>query len=509
MNASAVRIAQRSRLFNRQAALYTDKYELTMAEAYFKEDVHEAPGCFDYSFRSSPFESGFVVFAGLQDVLEALADYRFDEYDIAFLANDGFDEKFLRYLEEFRFRGNVRSMREGEIVFPVEPILRVTGTLIETQIVETMILNILNFQSLVATKAARIRMVAGERGLSDFGLRRAHALGGISASRAAVIGGFDSTSNMVSAERYGLNAAGTMAHSFVQSYDDELEAFRAFARSHPDSCILLVDTYDTLRSGIPNAIRVAKEMEERGDRLRGIRLDSGDLAWLARRARKMLDDAGLGHVQIAASNQLDEHVIRSLLQQDAPIDLFGVGTSLVTGDPDGALDGVYKLSAAYGEPRLKISETRAKITLPGYKTVLRYANGQNMFEADAVVLESERDGNGNGNGGGSGSGSGTDHPHALESSPITEMEHPFAEEKRKSLEAYSCEELHGDVMRDGKIIGEEHEIDDIAAYAQTRLSQLPMEYKRFENPHVYKVGISAELAELRTKLVEQHQEDTS
>jgi len=491
----------RSRLLERQAALYTDKYELTMAEAYFREDVHEAPACFDYSFRSNPFDSGFVVFAGLQDVLDVLAEYRFDEYDIAFLANDGFDERFLRYLEEFRFRGSVRSMREGEIVFPVETVLRVTGTLLETQIVETMILNILNFQSLVATKAARMRMVAGERGLSDFGLRRAHGLGGISASRAAIIGGFDSTSNMVSAERYGLLAAGTMAHSFVQSYNDELQAFRAFARTLPDSCILLVDTYDTLRSGIPNAIRVAKEMEERGERLRGIRLDSGDLAWLARRARKMLDDEGLEYVKIAASNQLDEHVIRSLLQQDAPIDLFGVGTSLVTGDPDGALDGVYKLSAAHGQPRLKISETRAKITLPGHKTVLRYTNGRNMFEADAVILEAERRG--------SIGSSGTDHPQALESSPIEEMEHPFEEEKHKSLRQYSCEELHGEVMRDGKISGQDYSIEDIADYVHSRLAQLPMEYKRFENPHVYKVGISAELSDLRTTLVEQHQEKAS
>ena len=489
----------RSRLFDRQASLYTDKYELTMAEAYFKEDVHEAPACFDYSFRSNPFDSGFVVFAGLRDVLDVLADYRFDEDDIAFLANDGFDEKFLRYLKEFRFRGSVRSMREGEIVFPVEPVLRVTGTLLETQIVETMILDILNFQSLVATKAARMRLVAGERGLSDFGLRRAHGLGGISASRAAVIGGFDTTSNMLAAERYGLTAAGTMAHSFIQSYDDELEAFRAFARSHPDSCILLVDTYDTLRSGIPNAIRVAKEMEERGDRLGGIRLDSGDLAWLARRARKMLDDEGLDYVKIAASNQLDEHVIRSLLQQDAPIDLFGVGTSLVTGDPDGALDGVYKLSAAHGEPRLKISETRAKITLPGHKTVLRYSNGRNMFEGDAVVLESEHSDN----------SSSAEHPRALASSPIDEMEHPFEEEKHKSLEAYSCADLHGEVMRDGEIGGEEFTIEDIAEYAHSRLAQLPMEYKRFENPHIYKVGISRELADLRAKLVEQHQENIS
>lgn len=498
MNTPSSRIAQRSRLFHRQAALYTDKYELTMAEAYFKEGVHEAPACFDYSFRSNPFDGGFVVFAGLQDVLDVLADYRFDEYDIAFLANDGFDEKFLRYLEGFRFRGSVRSMREGEIVFPVEPVLRVTGTLLETQIVETMILNILNFQSLIATKAARMRLVAGERGLSDFGLRRAHALGGISASRAAVIGGFDSTSNMLAAERYGLSAAGTMAHSFVQSYDDELQSFRAFARSHPDSCILLVDTYDTLRSGIPNAIRVAKEMEDRGERLRGIRLDSGDLAWLARRARKMLDDEGLDYVKIAASNQLDEHVIRSLLQQDAPIDLFGVGTALVTGDPDGALDGVYKLSAAHGEPRLKISETRAKITLPGHKIVLRYGNGQDMFEADAVVLESERT-----------NGSSTEHARDLDVSPIVDMEHPFEEDKHKSLEGYSCAELHGDVMHDGELSGEAYSIEDIAEYAHSRLAQLPMEYRRFENPHIYKVGISAELADLRTKLVEQHQENAS
>lgn len=495
MNASPSRKAQRSQLFDRQAALYTDKYELTMAEAYFNENVHEAPACFDYSFRSNPFDGGFVVFAGLQDVLDILAALRFDEQDIAFLREDGFSDAFLSYLKDFRFRGSVRSVREGEVVFPVEPVLRVTGTLLETQIVETMILNILNFQSLVATKAARMRMVAGERGLSDFGLRRAHGLGGISASRAAMIGGFDSTSNVLAAARYGIPAAGTMAHSYIQSYDDELTAFRTYAKSHPDTCILLVDTYDTLRSGLPNAIRVAKEMRERGQQLRGIRLDSGDLAWLARRARKMLDDEGLQDVQIAASNQLDEHVIRSLVEQGAPIDLFGVGTSLVTADPDGALDGVYKLAAAHGQPRLKISETRAKITLPGMKTVLRFRNGRDSFESDAVVLEEEI-----------ASGSDAATPRKLERCGITEMQHPFEDEKHKSLEGYDSEELHGTVMQDGEMARDASSIAEIAAYAKQRLAKLPKEYRRFENPHIYKVGLSPALADLRSALVEQHQE---
>lgn len=263
-----------------------------------------------------------MIFAGLQDLLRLLQQFRFDDQAAQFLLKDGFDADFVDYLRSFRFRGTIYSMLEGEVAFPIEPLLCVEGNLLETQIIETMVLNVLNFQSLIATKAARVRHVAGDRAVSDFGLRRAHGFGGVHASRAAVIGGCDSTSNMLAAFQYGLKAVGTMAHSFVQSFDDELTAFREYARFNPAHCILLVDTYDTLRSGLPNAIKVAKELEAEGHRLVGIRIDSGDLAYLSKKARQMLDEAGLQYVKIAVSNQLDEYVIRSLNEQQAPIDFW-------------------------------------------------------------------------------------------------------------------------------------------------------------------------------------------
>src|SRR5665213_350975 len=280
-------------------------------------------------------------------------------------------------------------MKEGEIAFPLEPLLTVHGSLAEVQLIETLLLNYLNFQSLIATKAARIRYAAGDRYLSEFGLRRAQALGGIAASRAAIAGGFDSTSNLLAARRYDVKAVGTMAHSFIQSQVDELTAFRKFAEAEPGNCTLLVDTYNTLKSGIPNAIIVAKEMQEKGQQLNAIRLDSGDLAYLSKKARKQLDDAGFQNVQIVVSNQLDEYLIKSLLEQKAPIDSFGVGTSLATGQPDAALDGVYKLSEIDGEPKVKLSENIQKVTLPGIKQVYRFTDEEGRFIADAIALAND------------------------------------------------------------------------------------------------------------------------
>ncbi|HSA96545.1 MAG TPA: nicotinate phosphoribosyltransferase, partial [Acidobacteriota bacterium] len=325
------------------SGLYTDMYQLTMAQAYFLDGTSGKPASFDYFFRRIPFEGGFVVFAGLADALDIIAGFCFSADDLDYLGSLGFRPEFLAYLGKFRFRGSILSVREGEIIFPLEPVLRVDGGLLEAQVIETALLNIVNFESLIATKAARLRIAAGPRGLSEFGLRRAHGFGGILASRAAVIGGCDTTSDVYAARRYGLKAAGTMAHSYIESHGDELEAFRRFSEAHPDGCIFLVDTYDTLRSGVPNAIVAAREMEARGRRLFAIRLDSGDLAYLSKKTRALLDDAGLGYVKIVASNLLDEHLIKSLLDQGAPIDVFGVGTELVTSKDAPALGGVYKV----------------------------------------------------------------------------------------------------------------------------------------------------------------------
>lgn len=459
---------------------YTDLYQLTMAQVYFQKGGGDHEAVFDYFFRKIPYKGGYTVFAGLQNVLDILADFHFTAEELSYLKEIGLDRDFVDSLKNFRFTGSVYSVKEGEVIFPGEPILRVEGTLFEAQIIETFILNILNFQSLIATKAARIRSVAGDKKiLSDFGLRRAQGVGGYHATRACIVGGFNSTSNVKAAMDFGVPASGTMAHSFIQSYEDELSAFRDFAEQRPQNCVLLVDTYDTLRSGIPNAITIGKEMEKRGHRLYAIRLDSGDLAYLSKQARKMLDEAGLNYVRITASNQLDEHVIKSLLDQHAPIDIFGVGTSLVTGHPDAALDGVYKLAFADGKPRIKLSENLAKITLPDKKQVHRVLTEDgNFFGADVVTLQNERD--------------------------VKVMHHPVEPDKSLSLAGLKQETLLTKVMENGKIIQPEINLKDIAAYCMNRLAKLADEHKRFDNPHIYKIGLSEAMKHLRDELKNQY-----
>lgn len=462
-------------------ATYTDQYELTMAQVYFNKGLKNETAIFDYFFRKLPFEGGYAILAGLEDLLQTVEQLQFDEKDIVFLKGEGMDPEFIEYLKGFRFTGTVYAPHEGDLIFPNRPILSVEAPIIEAQILETLILNILNYQSLIATKASRMRLAAVDRKLVDFGLRRAPGLGGYNASRAAIIGGFDATSNVRSGRDYQIPVSGTMAHSFVQRYDNEISSFRDFSEVRTKDCVLLVDTYDTLKSGVPNAIEVAKEMEERGDRLKGIRLDSGDLAWLAKKSRKMLDDAGLNYVKIAASNQLDEHVIKSLLDQQAPIDLFGVGTSLVTGRPDAALDGVYKLSYANKKPRLKLSETPEKINLPGKKQVYRILKEDGTFYgADAVALAEEHD--------------------------INSIVHPSDSKKSLNIGNYKKEPLLHKEIENGRRVTESKSLNEIVEYSRKQLDKLPKEYKRFENPHLYKIGLSKSLKQKRTQLIEQHKD---
>jgi len=456
------------------SGLYTDMYELAMAEAYFKENMQDVPTSFDYFFRKLPFGGGYIIFCGLGELLPVIETLHFNSNEIDWLYKQGFDKEFLGWLESFRFKGTIRSMQEGEVAFALEPMLTVHGRLAEVQLIETLLLNYLNFQSLIATKAARIRYAAGNRYLSEFGLRRAQSLGGISASRAAIAGGFDSTSNMFAAKKYDIKAVGTMAHSFIQSQENELTAFRKFAEAKPDNCTLLVDTYNTLKSGIPNAIIVAKEMQQKGRQLKAIRLDSGDLAYLSKRARKMLDEAGFQNVQISVSNQLDEYLIKSLLEQKAPIDSFGVGTSLATGQPEAALDGVYKLSEINHQPKLKLSENIQKVTLPGIKQVYRFTDESDSFMADAIALEKD--------------------------SIPSKMIHPYDIEKSMPLDTKIAVPLLSKVMENGKSLLEKYAPKDVANFVQKRLQQLPEEHKRFNNPHLYKVGISEPLHQLRSDL---------
>lgn len=454
---------------------YTDLYQIAMGQALFRGGQAGRRGVFDYFFRRLPFEGGYVVFAGLEDLLVALENWHFTGDEIDWLAGQGFDADYLDYLRTVRFAGDVRSAREGEVVFPTEPLLCIEADIIVAQLVETLTLNLLNFESLVATKAARIRLAAGDAILSEFGLRRAQGPAGVLAARAAIIGGFDSTSNVYAAKRYGLRAEGTMAHSFIQWHGDELAAFRAFAAARPENTVLLVDTYDTLGSGVPNAITVAREMRARGQRLRAIRLDSGDLAFFARRARAMLDAAGCGDVRIAASNQLDEYVIRSLRQQAAPIDIFGVGTSVAAGQPDAALDGVYKLAVAHDEPRIKISENLAKTTLPGRKQVHRFIDGDGQFL-------------------------GLDGIAGLDESLPARLIHPFEAHKSTRTAGLTSEPLLHPVMAGGRRTVRAPSLAQLKSRTAAQLARLPPEYLRFENPHGYKVGISESLHALRESL---------
>jgi len=454
--------------------LYTDYYELTMAQGYFLNGMKDTPVVFDYFFRKCPYEGSYVVFSGLQEMLETLTAFSFGGEAIQYLAGYGFDHRFLDWLKNFRFTADVFSVMEGELVFPYEPCIRIEGNIIECQLVETLLLNVINFESLIATKAARIKRVAGNRQLMDFGFRRAQGLGGIQASRAAIAGGFNRTSNLLSAFQNGLEPSGTMAHSWIQAFEDEYTAFRIYADLYPESCVFLVDTYDTLKSGLPNAIKVALEMKARGVKLLGIRLDSGDLSYLSKKARRMLDDAGLQYVQIIVSNQLDEYVIKSLLEQSAPIDGFGIGTAIASGKDSGALDGVYKLSMINDSPTYKRSENPTKTTFPGKKVIYRYADQNGLFQADAVALESEE--------------------------AIERILHPFETGKQLLTGNYLREKLIHKVMEHGKIIIEKRAAVEAAEYLQSRIKHLPGEHTRLLNPHIYKVGISPGLYKLINEL---------
>ncbi|MPQ46016.1 nicotinate phosphoribosyltransferase [Marinifilum sp. N1E240] len=457
------------------SGLYTDFYELTMAQGYYLSGKKNEKTVFDYYYRTNPYKGGYLVFAGLYDLLNILQNFTYNKKNIEFLKNAGLKDDFLKYLENFKFNAKVYSVREGEIVFPNEPIVRVEGNIIEAQLVETLLLNYLNFQSLIATKACRIRNVIGEKAFADFGLRRAQGLGGVHASRAAVIGGADTTSNVYSGFNYGIPVTGTQAHAWVQSFDEELEAFRKYAEINPENSVLLVDTYNTLKSGLPNAIIVAKELESKGHKLIGIRLDSGDLAYLSKKARKMLNDANLDYVQIFASNQLNEYVIKSLNEQGAQLDGYGIGTELVTGKDTGALDGVYKLVENNGNPRLKISENIEKITMPGKKKLIRFIDSDGMFFRDGILLTNDEN--------------------------VKKIYHPFHPDKNTEVANFEYEELTQLVMENGEILIEEQTPSEINQYLKKRFAQLPDEHKRFISPHIYKVGISRSLLDLRDNML--------
>ena len=462
------------------SGLYTDYYELTMAQGYFYDGRKDAAAVFDLYFRTAPFAGGYAIAAGLEQAVRSALAFSYADDDLSYLSGLGFKKKFLDYLSRFRFAGDIDAFPEGETAFPDNVLVRVSAPLIQAQLLESMLLNVINFQTLIATKTMRIVYAAKTRPVIDFGLRRAQAEGAMAASRAAFIGGAVATSNTLAGKLYGIPVAGTHAHSWIQSFESEYAAFSAYARRYPGATTLLVDTYDTLNSGVPNAIRVAREMEARGERLRSIRLDSGDMAFLSKRARAMLDDAGLGSVKILASNQLDEHLIDSILDQNAPIDMFGVGTKLICSYDQPALDGIYKLCEIDGRPKIKFSEAPEKINNPGKKSVFRYVDERGKFLIDTLALADETPGS------------------------VTVIRHPVVDYTKTPLDLKKLrpERLLQPIVRRGELAYDFPSLAHIQAYARERFAMLPDEHKRFANPHTYRVGLSEKLHRLRLELIE-------
>ncbi|WP_455938705.1 nicotinate phosphoribosyltransferase [Gemella morbillorum] len=454
-------------------ALHTDLYQINMGYAYFKDGVHERKAYFDVYFRKIPFGGGYTVFAGLQKVIEYLNSFEFTDSDIEYLAGLGYEDDYLQYLKQMKFTGSIRSVREGEIVFGNEPLIRVEAPLIQAQIIETAILNIVNYQILIATKAARIKHLCPNEPCMEFGTRRAHEFdAAVWGARASIIGGFDSTSNVKAAKLFGIPCSGTHAHSFVQAYEDEKVAFKKYAAAHKD-CYFLVDTYDTLRSGIPTAIEVADELKDKINFL-GIRLDSGDIAYLSKEARKMLDAAGYPNAKVVASNDLDEATITHLKQEGARIDAWGIGTKLITAYDNPALGAVYKLACLEDEngnmvDRLKVSENPAKLTIPGIKRVYRIINTKNgMAAGDYIALESED----------------------VSKEESIKLFHPTHTYLEKEVENFEARDLHVDVFKDGRQVYAIPSVQGSAQYFKENKKILWNEYLRLLNPEFYPVDLS-------------------
>jgi nicotinate phosphoribosyltransferase len=468
--------------------LLTDLYQLTMAYGYWKNGTHNARAVFHQYFRRNPFAGGFSLAAGLADVLDFLGEFRFDRTDIDYLAalegNDGqplFEKEFLAELASLRLTCDVDAIPEGTVVFPNEPLLRVTGPIMQCQLLETILLNMVNFQTLIATKAARVCQAAGDDAVMEFGLRRAQGIdGGLAASRAAYVGGCSATSNVLAGKVFGIPVRGTHAHSWVMSFDTELKAFDAYAAVMPNNCVFLVDTYDTLE-GVRHAALLGRRLRETGHKMVGIRIDSGDLAYLSIEARKILDEAGLTDAIIVASNDLDETIIQSLKDQGAKISMWGVGTNLVTGGTQPALGGVYKLSAieAGGQWRYKIkaSDTVSKSTIPGILQVRRYQR-DGAFSGDAIF----------------------DELQPIDSAPT--LIDPADITRRKIIPADAqSEDLLVPVVRQGRVVYRSPELTEIRERAKKQLDSLHPAVRRFSNPHAYPVGLESKLWDLRTKML--------
>ena len=470
--------------------MLTDFYEITMANGFFENGHGEQTVYFDMFFRTIPDGGGFAIMAGLEQVIEYLKNLSFSDEDIAYLRSKKlFSEEFLQYLRHFHFSCDVWAIPEGTPIFPYEPLLTVRGPAIQAQFIETMILLAINHQSLIATKANRIVRAADGRAVMEFGSRRAQGFNGaVYGARAAYIGGCIGTACTIADREFGIPALGTMAHSWVQLFDSEYEAFKAYAEVYPHSCTLLVDTYNVLKSGIPNAIRVFDEvLAPLGCRPKGIRLDSGDITYLTKKARKMLDDAGYSDCQICVSNSLDEFIIRDMLMQGARIDSFGVGERLITASSDPVFGGVYKLAAVEKdgviEPRIKVSENVAKITNPSFKKLWRlYDRTSGKAIADVITL----------------------HDEVIDDSKPYEIFDPEHVWKRKTIENFIAKPLHKQIFSKGENVYNSPTVSEIRDYCREQLNTLWDEVLRFENPHKYYVDLSQSLWDEKQKLLARH-----
>lgn len=471
---------------NRNLTMLVDFYELTMANGFFENGRGEETAYFDMFFRKVPDNAGYAIMAGVAQVIEYLKGLSFTQQDIEYLRGKKmFSEEFLKYLENFRFECDVWAIPEGTPIFPNEPLITVKGPAIQAQFVETMILLTVNHQSLIATKAHRIVEAAQGRPVMEFGSRRAQGYdGAVYGARAAYIGGCAGTACTISDRDFGVAALGTMAHSWIQLFPTELDAFRAYAKVYPDSCTLLIDTYSVLRSGVPNAIKVFKELEAKGHKGVGVRIDSGDIAYLSKKARKMFDEAGLDYIKIVASNSLDEFIIRDLIMQGAKIDSFGVGERLVTSKSEPVFGGVYKLVAVEEDgkliPKIKISENIIKITNPSYKEVWRlYDNGTGKAVADVITL----------------------HGEVIDDTKPYTIFDPEQTYKRTTLTDFTAKKLQVQIFDKGQCVYESPDIETIKKYCAEQIDTIWEEVRRFENPHEYYVDLSQPLWELKTRLL--------
>lgn len=476
-------------LKKRNLTMLTDFYELTMANGYFLNGKGDVITQFDMFFRTVPDKGGFAIMAGVEQLSQYLENLHFTAEDIEYLRKRGFGEDFLKYLEEFNFECDIWCVPEGTPIFPREPIVTVRGPAIQAQFIETMLLLAINHQSLIATKANRISRAAQGRAIMEFGSRRAQGFdGAVYGARASYIGGCTGTACTISDREFGVPALGTMAHSWVQLFDTELDAFCAYAKAYPDNCTLLVDTYNVLKSGIPNAIEAFKrEVLPRGFRPKGIRIDSGDITYLSRKARKMLDEAGFEDVSIVASNSLDEYIIRDMLLQGAQVDSFGVGERLITASSTPVFGGVYKLVAVENngemQPKIKLSENVAKVTTPGAKNLWRlYDNETGKAIADLITLDGEE----------------------IDDSQPYELFDPDVTWKRKTVENYTARPLLMPLFEKGKCVYNYPDLESIRKYCAEQVDTLWDEVKRFENPHNYYVDMSQKLWDMKNDMIKMY-----